>query len=290
MEKHLLLTVSEHRSSLYGARFLAGFFENKKVVRLTLFYTIPRPPAVWTGEKTRAKMAEQEDMARKNEAKGKKALKEAKKEVVGLGFSEDKVEIRLQARQFSRVRDILDEAEKGLYDAVVLGRRGLNWFEEAFDESVTRELLETHKHPCPIWVCRRPDPERKGVLLCLDGSEASYRMADHVGFILSNEQRHPVKILVVKNRNLKESPDVIIARGRELLSKGKVPNVRISGSAVSASNVAKAILKEADSGHYAAVALSRRGKEMGFMDKVFFGSVSNTVFKEIEEEALWVSV
>ena len=288
MEKHLLLTVSEQKSALHGARFLAGFFGDKDVVKLTLFYTIPRPAAVWTGEKTQQKVVEQEDMARKGEAKAKKALQEAKSEVIKLGFSEEQVQTRLQMRQFSKVKDILEEGERGLYDAIILGKRGLNWFEEAFDGSVTKELLES-RHNCPIWICRRPDPERKGVLLCMDGSEGSYRMADHVGFVLGTEQRHPVKILVIKGRALQDTPEAIIAKGRELLSKSKVPNVRVTASAIDASSPARAILREAEEGGYAVVAAARGEQEKSLMDKVFLGSVTMTLFREIENAALWVS-
>ncbi|MGD8386168.1 MAG: universal stress protein [Desulfobacteraceae bacterium] len=288
MEKHLLLTVSEQKSALHGARFLAGFFGDKDVVKLTLFYTIPRPAAVWTGEKTQQKVVEQEDMARKGEAKAKKALQEAKSEVIKLGFSGEQVQTRLQMRQFSKVKDILEEGERGLYDAIILGKRGLNWFEEAFDGSVTKELLES-RHNCPIWICRRPDPERKGVLLCMDGSEGSYRMADHVGFVLGTEQRHPVKILVIKGRALQDTPEAIIAKGRELLSKSKVPNVRVTASAIDASSPARAILREAEEGGYAVVAAARGEQEKSLMDKVFLGSVTMTLFREIENAALWVS-
>jgi len=288
MEKHLLLTVSEQKSALHGARFLAGFFGDKDVVKLTLFYTIPRPAAVWTGEKTQQKVVEQEDMARKGEAKAKKALQEAKSEVIKLGFSEEQVQTRLQMRQFSKVKDILEEGERGLYDAIILGKRGLNWFEEAFDGSVTKELLES-RHNCPIWICRRPDPERKGVLLCMDGSEGSYRMADHVGFVLGTEQRHPVKILVIKGRALQDTPEAIIAKGRELLAKSKVPNVRVTASAIDASSPARAILREAEEGGYAVVAAARGEQEKSLMDKVFLGSVTMTLFREIENAALWVS-
>ena len=286
MEKHLLLTVSEQKSSLQGARFLAGFFLNKDVVKLTLFYTMPRPPAVWTGEKTQAKVREQEDAARKGQAKAKKALQEAKQEVVKLGFLEERIDVRLRMRQLGKVKDILEEGERGLYDAIVLGKRGLNWFEEAFEGSVSKELLES-RLGCPLWICRRPDPERKGVLLCMDGSEGSYRMAGHAGLILGTEQRHPVKIFVVKNRSLKEAPDTVIARARELLAESKVPNVRVSASAVDASSPARAILREAEEGGYAAVAVARG--EKSFMDKVFMGSVSMSLFREMENAALWVA-
>jgi nucleotide-binding universal stress UspA family protein len=288
MERHLLLTVSEQKSSLQGARFLAGFFSKKDVVKLTLFYTMPRPADFWDEEDPRGRTEQREEAIRKEAAKANKALEEARKEVVKLGFAEDKVLVRLRMRQFGKARDILEEGEKGLYDAIVLGNRGLNWFEEAFDGSVSRELMESRRN-CPIWICRRTDTGRRGVLLCMDGSAASYRAAEHTALILGNDQPHPVKIFVVKSRALEEQPDVIVAKGKELLAGNRVPNVRISASVVEAYSASKAIIREAEKGRYAAVAAARADKEKGFMDKLFMGSVTMALFREMEHSALWIS-
>ncbi|MFO7784695.1 MAG: universal stress protein [Thermodesulfobacteriota bacterium] len=288
MEKHLLLTVSEQKSSLQGARFLAGFLSNKDVVKLTLFYTMPRPAELWDDEDKAGKLRKQEDAIRKGAAKASEALEEARKEVLKLGFSEEKVLVQLQMRQFGKVKDILEEGERGLYDAIVLGKRGLNWFEEAFDGSVSREIIESRRN-CPIWICRRPNADRKGVLLCMDGSDASYRAAEHTGLMLGNEQRHTVKIFVVKSRALEAPPDVIIARGRELLAKSRVPNVRITASAVEAFSPSKAIVREAEEGGYAAVVVARADKEKSLMDRLIMGSVTMNLFREIENAALWVA-
>ncbi len=288
MEKHLLLTVSDQKSSLQGARFLEGFFTDKDVVKLTLFYTMPRPAELWDDEKKPGMMQKREDAIRKEAAKASEALEEARKEVVKMGFQEEKVLVRLQMRQFGKVKDILEEGERGLYDAIVLGKRGLNWFEEAFDGSVSKELIESRRN-CPLWICRRPNHERKGVLLCMDGSESSYRAAEHTGLILGNEQRHSVKIFVVKSRALDESPEVIIAKGREILAKNRVPNVRISASSVEAFTPSKAIVRESEEGGYAAVVVARADKEKSLMDKLVMGSVTMALFREIKNAALWVS-
>ncbi|MFP3928860.1 MAG: universal stress protein [Desulfobacteraceae bacterium] len=288
MERHLLVTVSEQMSALHGGRFVGSFFENKAPVKLTLFYTVQKPAAVWAGEKTDELVREQEELTRKYAERGSRALQEAKKEMLHLGFPEESIELKLQGRMLSKTKDILEEAARGLYDAVVLGRRGLNWFEEAFDGSVTKEIMEKI-HPCPIWICRRPQEGRKGVLLCMDGSEASFRMADHVGFILGKDQPHPVKILVVKGQSLHASPDAIIEKGEELLRKGGVPNIRVTASAIKASSPLKAIEREAQKGGYAAVAVGRAAQK-SLTDRVFFGSVSMGLFRRIEHAALWVTI
>lgn len=52
-------------------------------------------------------------------------------------------------------------------------------------------------------------------------------------------------------------------------------------------NVPKAILKEADRGKYAAVALGRTGKGHTGLKKVFMGSVTEAMYKDLKHAALW---
>ena len=59
---------------------------------------------------------------------------------------------------------------------------------------VRTEMLPLRR---PFWTCRKPDLERKNVLLCVDGSEPALRMADHVGFILAQERTQEVTLFVV---------------------------------------------------------------------------------------------
>ncbi|MGD2124637.1 MAG: universal stress protein [Desulfobacteraceae bacterium] len=290
MEKHLLVTVSEQQSALYGIRFVGQFFSNKDHLKLTLFYTAPKPAAVWHEEHTRDALAQSEQQARQYETKGRKALQEAKKELVKYGFAEKQISPKFQVRQLSKVMDIIQEAEKGLYDAVVLGRRGLSWLAEAFDESVSKGVLGK-KITFPLWLCRRPDLERKNVLLCLDGSDAAYRMADHLGFVLSNEKKHEATLLLIKKPGAasKESPESILSKGKEHLARGGYPVESTKTKIIESGNVAKTILKEAEKNRFAAVAVGRTGANKAFLRRVFMGSVSKTLFDDLERAALWVS-
>ena len=55
------------------------------------------------------------------------------------------------------------------------------------------------------------------------------------------------------------------------------------------SNVAGSILKESERVGFAAVAVGRSGTGEGLLKNLFMGSVCDTVFREIEGSALWVS-
>ncbi len=290
MSKHLLITVSEQQSALYGLRFVGNLFSNKKDLKLTLFYTIPRGPQVWSGERNHESVSEAELQAKKYEGRGRRALEAAKKELIRLGFEKENIEAKLRKRKFSKVKDIIYEGADGLYDAVVLGRRGLSWLLETFEESVTKKLLG-EKSSFPIWICRKPDLERKGVLVCVDDSDASMRMVDHVGFMLAREKEQHVTLLSVKNsrKDLTHRMEAAIEIARDVLIESGLSSDRIKNNIVEDSNIARAILKEAEDGQYSAVAVGRTGAGQGLMGKIFMGSVSTKLFRELENASLWIS-
>jgi nucleotide-binding universal stress UspA family protein len=192
-ERHLLVTVSEQESALYGVQFVGHFFSNKQGLKITLFFTAPKPPALWEGERTHESVRDSERQSKEYERQGQKALAAAKKALRTLGFGEEQIATKLVVRQQSKAMDIIREGEQGLYDAVVLGRRGLSWLEQVFDESTSKDLLEKEL-TFPLWLCRRPDLGRKNILLCMDGSEAAYRMADHVGYMLARDKDHEITL------------------------------------------------------------------------------------------------
>jgi nucleotide-binding universal stress UspA family protein len=289
MEKHFLVTVSEQKSAFYGVRFMGHLFSNKDKISVTLFYTAPRPPAVWEDERTHESVTESQRQAKNYESRGRDALENAKKDLIKLGFKQDMIGTKFQVRRFSKVEDIIQEGAGGLFDAVVLGRRGISLLEAAFDESVTKELLEK-KVNFPIWICRNPDFKRKNVLVCVDGSEPSHRIVDHVGFILGEEKSQEVTLLVVKRPGgkLKESPENILSKSKEILLNNGFPSEIAKTKVVEARNVSDVILKEAERGKFAAVAVGRTGAGKGFLKGIFMGSVSDTLFRDLKGAALWV--
>ena len=283
MERHLLVTVSEKHDNLFGVRFLGNFFANKEGMKVTLLYLTPKPPGRFEADR------ETELQNKKSEATGRKALNEAKRELLKLGFEEEQVSTKLRARRLSKVNEIIQEGSEGKYDAVVLGRRGLSRLEQSFDESVTSVLFE-QEWGFPLWICRKPDPERKHVLACVDGSDSSHRMLDHVGFILGQAQNQDVTLLAISRKGTmgETAVEEILFKSKEILVADGISEERIRSKVIPEANAAKAIIKEAGSGHFAAVAVGRTGKVMGFLKKVFVGSVSRTLFQELEGAVLWL--
>jgi len=283
MERHLLITVSEKHDNLFGVRFVGAFFAQKEAMKITLLYLTPNPPGRFEADR------ETELRSKKTEAIGRKALNQVKAELLKLGFTEAQVLVRLRARRLSKVNEIIQEGSEGKYDAVVLGRRGLSWLEHAFDESVTQTLFEQQWN-FPIWLCRKPDSERKDVLACVDGSDASHRMLDHVGFVLGQAREQNVTLLAVfRKGNVGDRvvEDILVKSKETLVDAGILPE-RIRFKVIHEANPGKAIISEAGVERFSAVAVGRTGTGMGLLKKVFVGSVSRTLFRELEGASLWL--
>lgn len=290
MERHLLVTVSENIGALYGVRFVGGFFTDKAPLRITLFYGIPRPVGGGAGERSGEDLAGQHQQRLNYENKGRQALEAAAKELVALGFKREQIDMKLLTRQFSKVRDIVHEAEKSLYDAVVLGRRGISFLEKAFDESVTEGLLDLEV-TFPLWICRKPESGRKDVLVCVDGGDPSFRIVDHVGFTLAGQTDHKVRLLTLRKPGSvpMDPPETLFGRYREILVKNGFPEERIETKVLEAGNISKAILKEAEAGRVAVVAAGRTGVGKGLMGSLFMGSISSALCRELEGAVFWCS-
>jgi nucleotide-binding universal stress UspA family protein len=230
-----------------------------------------------------------EEQSQQIERKGRTALGRAKSRLVENGFRPENIELKLVFRQNTKALDIIQEAEKGLYDAVVLGRRGLSRLEEAIlQESVTKSLL-CEETVAPMWICREPETGRKNVLVCVDGSEPSYRMVDHVGFILSRARGHHVTLLRIAPSEDDGESRKIFGQSRRILEENGYPLDQVREKTVNGKNVPQAILSEVEDGKYAVVAVGRSGTGGCSLRSVFLGSVSYTLFRETRKAVLWVS-
>lgn len=288
LERHLLVTVSEDTAHQYGLRFVGSFLHARVSLKVTLFYVAPLPPQAYGKPEFLA--PEHVDLTdRTTEMRGRHALEKAAKTMAAMGLPEDRIRTRFKFREYSTAQDILTEAHRGLYDAVVLGHRGISSLEQFWNPSLGRSLLDS-QFAVPLWVCRRPDYSRRHVLLCVDGSGPSLCMVDHAGFILAQEEEHHVTLFSVQTPNLEDETVTghIFGLARKTLLANGLPAERIQTKAVSSSDTAAAILAEAQEGRYAAVAMGRTGRSHGFLKRIFLGSVSTTVFNQLEGAVLWV--
>ncbi len=293
MEKHILVTLAEGHTGSYALRFVKELFTNLDDVRLTLFYVTPRAPnwSMDTPDMTPTSDVAQEIRQIKANREAP-TLKKARQWLLDVaGCPPENVELKTVQSRKGIVREIIDEAHSGLYDAVALGRKGFSWFETLFEDSVSHEIL-WRDIDFPIWICKRPpDGERHNVLLCLDGSAPSLRMADHVGFMLKEREEQAVTLFhVAKDKvPLNGSLQEMFKPAHDALQENGIPEERIEYKVVTSKNVARSVIKEACQGDYAAIALGKRGTNPTRMEAFFPSSLCIRLLRLCENTSLWIS-
>jgi nucleotide-binding universal stress UspA family protein len=140
----------------------------------------------------------------------------------------------------------------------------------------------------PLWVCRSHEKPAPSVLLCTDGSPASLRCADHVGFMLRNNPEHEVTLLHVATQASSADPEEAIAGARHMLEENGISASRIHRKIVKAGSIADTVLREAQEGGYGVLATGRTGRgETRSLH--LLGSVSMNLLKHLESATLWIS-
>jgi nucleotide-binding universal stress UspA family protein len=281
MEKHLLVAIGDDFTSSLSLRYVYGFFSRRDAVKLTLFYVTPKTAAHAPHHPAPAREA-----PRCQPGDALPVMEKAKNWLLDMGFPRNNVFTKACRGDQGIVKDIIKECEAGLYDAAVLGRRGLSWFDEMFTDSVSHKIL-WESVGFPIWVCRNPDPNRKDVLVCLDGSPQCLRVADHVGFILSGEPAHDITLLNIRSNGAPD-PAPLFEKARGILAENGIDPGRIRKKAIVSDDPAQAILKLARTENYAAVAIGRTGdKPQAFMEHIV-GTTSLKLLRKLEGAGLWL--
>ncbi len=287
MEKHFLLTIGDDTSSLHAVRFTGHFFANKTTVKVTLLYIAPNPnTGQYSTPASSQEARESNTLSTIYRQRGKEALARAGEMLIQAGHPPENISTVLKFRHFGTVKDIIQEAEIGMYDAIVLGRRGVSRIEELIQSSVSKQMLEEDV-ATPFWICREPEMDRKNVLLCVEGSDPALRIADHVGFVLE-DQMHEITVFNVGNEGRDEAVKVL-QQAEQALLENNIKKGRITLKTIEAGDVAQAILDEAHRGQYAVVAVGTAGQAQGFLNRLRSGSVCGKLVSSMRGAALWVS-
>ncbi|MFC1523297.1 universal stress protein [Thermodesulfobacteriota bacterium] len=184
MEKKILLATDGSTYSRNSLDYISRLFTDLTDIKLHLLCVVPTSamPAgrEWMDELDL--MAAISPETRKKLAAGKKFMQDAVQLLGRSGISEDQITTTVKLSRYSVVNDILTEARKGLYDALIIGRRGITKLEELIMGSVSATLVEKC-HDIPLWIIDGQVDSRK-FLVPIDGSPHALKAADHLGFIL----------------------------------------------------------------------------------------------------------
>jgi nucleotide-binding universal stress UspA family protein len=278
-----------------------------KELRVTLFCVMGAVPSFLRREAQANphSLKQLKTLEAKNRETATDILEKAKKRLLDHGLKEDMLQIKAQPRASGLARDILFEAEHGIYDAVVLGRRSLSKAQELFLGSVTNKIVQ-HAQRLPVWIIGGRITSLK-VLCAVDGSEGALKAVDHMAFMLGENPECEITLFHVGatlanyctldfGEKLKEEiegdimhsdsecMDDFYSRAIKILTESGLSPDQIETKSVESVSVPRAILKEASQGDYGTVVVGRRGESRSF----FLGHVSDKVLSRSEEAAVWI--
>ncbi|UCG80128.1 MAG: universal stress protein [Desulfobacterales bacterium] len=307
MEKKILLAVDDSIHSRHAIQYAVRMSSVAIDLTFTLFHVQPTISQFLleeakTGFKARAELKK---VIRKNAQNAQGILEKYKAEMVRTGIVDKRIDVATQPKVLGLVKDILDRAERGLYDAIVVGRRGLSRVQKAFMGSVTAKLVE-HSRVIPVWVVDANVTSTR-IMVAVDGSVSSLGAVDHLCLMVGENPKIKVTLFHVMPRfrdycvidfdDKDAGIDQVIAQGdkryidhfyahaRERFREAGIRENQIEIKVTKCTaNVGKAIVDEAKKGNYGTVVIGRRGASKAF----FMGSVSRYVLDRTSNRALWL--
>jgi len=290
MNKHFLVTISNDTQNLSGVEFLCSFFKKESEHNLTLLH-ICRLDAKDMNASLMEMWEKPDDKIKGRLTLGaRKAIDKSIRQISASRMTIYKMEAKTVGERFGKVRDILGEGAEGLYDAIILGKRAsytLQWLFERPADEIAQSILKDSNLTTPVWVCPKIEVNRKNVLLCVDGSDNSFRAVDHVGFILSRQDQHTVTLLHVKDGTGPESHQ-IFSRAEKLLHHHKISDKRIETVSTWGFSVTGTIQGILDRHHHAAVAVGLHGNESGVLREFnLAGDTTSKLISKIENASIW---
>ncbi len=307
MERKILLAVDDSIQTRNAIRYAVRISAFVKDLTYTLLRVQPDVSQFLVDEaakSVKAKMA-LDKLKKKNAEKALETLEKFKTQMIEAGIDAQRIDLKTVPKKIGLAKDILEFAQERLYDAIVVGRRGLSKLQEVIMGSLTTNLLE-HSRLIPVWVIDGEVASDK-IMIATDGSESALRAVDHFSFMAARNPNIDVTLFHVVPRlkdvckidfdeEDKELEEMVISGDKKCVESFMihahkkfeemgVPKEQIhikEGKVIS--NVGKAIVEEIKKGDYGTVVAGRRGTGKAF----FMGSVSNYVLNNTSDRALWL--
>lgn len=233
-------------------------------------------------------------------------LRDAKERLARNGFNEDNITFSAEITSAQTAVAIHHEACKGLYDALVIGRRGIGKVGEMLLGSVSAHLVDVC-YEMPLWIV---DGEIKSTrfLLAVHTMPKSLIAADHLGYIVKD---HPdVDVMLYHSKTLfRKAPKVPLEEleqqwGKEWCDKYLDPDNYLfyahaqvlKDHGVNAKcitqlpmktelDASRDLIKQAKKNNCGTIVVGRRPKGS---EKGIFGGVSDRTLVQAQNIALWL--
>jgi nucleotide-binding universal stress UspA family protein len=200
-KKKILVALDGSRASLDTVAYLAHVLPaaGSEVVLFTI--TTATPESFWDIEGEPSQ--DLTDLWKKHRKKSlEKFVEEARKIFADASFDQNDITIKIQDRTKGIARDIIKESAKG-YDAVVIGRTGMNPITRVVIGSVANKLVENITD-MPVCIVGKNVRNRK-ILVAVDASESAMRCLKYAGEMFGKTEAEFLLFHVIRDYDFKLS-------------------------------------------------------------------------------------
>jgi len=312
MNRHILIATDGSPNAKKAIQYAADLYADVADVDVTLLTVAEPLPALLTqggttfqGESKRLRRLEEIDRQRERECND--ILERGKALLERSGFPAGRVHTKAVPKSSGVVSEILREARNGLYDALVVGRRGLGRLASYFIGSISGGVLQQVKN-LPVWIVDEITRSKR-VLVAVDACEECLKVVDHASFALAGIKDIQITIfhVIPKFRPFLASEDAASYTDVETaLSSYSEERIKTLLSGVhelfgnagftkesvevkikhGSTGVARDILDRYQKGEYGTLVVGRRG--IGGWEAIFPGSVSGKLLTNVPDGAVWV--
>lgn len=310
-KRKILVALDRSEQSLNAARFITKVLTAEKL-EISLFMVFNKMPEAYWDLIRHNNSALDEEVSPilagvyEREMEAEEFMEQVRQIVLESGVSSESITVKIHDKKFDIARDILIEAERGDYHAVVMGRTGRSKVKDFVLGSVAHKVIQ-QMGDVPVWIVGgTPNPNR--VLVALDTSKSAMRVVDYVGEVLNDSDYditlyHAARELGNDYDKTETETDVsreeawlkfvekkmgvIFVESVNRLVKAGVDQSRISikidPRIVSR---AAAIINEAYKGNYGAIFTGRRG--LSQENRLLLGRVTYKLIQNARETAICI--
>lgn len=181
MNKKFLVAIDGSAFSSNSLDYLIRLFHADKNISVHLFSVVSAISGDqnWMHEVDR--LRKHSPATERKKITAERYLRDAKARLVQNGFHEDRVTFSTEITSSQIVTSIHHEANRGMYDALVIGRRGIGKVGEMLLGSVSAYLVDS-SHEVPLWIIDGEITSSR-FLLAVHCMPKSLMAADHLGYI-----------------------------------------------------------------------------------------------------------
>lgn len=311
--RNILLATDGSRNALGGAHYVASLYKGVSDLEVTVLNISPSIPPIYRELKHDPAVERQfKEWKRKREEEARGYFETASKVLTETGIKKSHVKTRHVHQSVGVARDIIRELDAGSFDACVVGKKGMGWFDTIFLGSITSKLIEVSENH-PLWLVDGKGTKSRRVLIAMDETPQAVDLARYVGSMLQGLSAVHIlfyhycgplteRLSPEERKRMKDREMQLVERekGRmaEIVEKAKAAIVEMGLNPRSLNyqfhynpsghykKISRAILSKLQEGDYGTLVLGRKGTTDAKEFRI--GSVALQTIAEAQHCAFWV--